>query len=269
MYKIHFIVLALFFSQAASVEHFLSLDQALPKNIDVLSIAPVFDFDMDGCLPSSGISRGGMQNPGLDTKGVLHGFCRDESFLETSNTLHRHACTRKNGKIYCGHLFGLYFQKDQILPYIGLGHRHDWEYAAVFTKDHIITHATYSAHGRAITKEFPAHDSDQTTVRVVYHKDGLLTHAMRFANKDESAENPYGEFVTPPIVSWCELTGDNLTNRDMREKLNAFDYGKATIPVKAGQFIPNLNKAKPKEYPEFTPESVDVSSEVDIRSSCN
>ncbi len=38
---------------------FTKLDKAIPKDALVSTLAPVFDFDGDGCFPSAGISRNG------------------------------------------------------------------------------------------------------------------------------------------------------------------------------------------------------------------
>ncbi len=89
-------------------------------------------------------------------------------------------------------------------------------------------------------------------MKIVYHQEWLDTHALRFAKKNEKAENPYGWFVTPTLTSWNYLTGDNISNAEMRKKLNSFNYGSATIPMMDGKFLINLDKFKPsKEYPTF------------------
>ena len=130
----------------ASADNFARLDEALPSTVDISGTSPVFDFDTDGCLPSAGISRAGAQNGGLKPSGSITGGCRSSSFLDTSNTLHRHACIHSDGKTYCGHFYALYFLKDQATA-LGGGHRHDWEYAAVWTTNGVVTHGGYSAHG--------------------------------------------------------------------------------------------------------------------------
>ena len=247
---------------SAIAQNFPALDEALPSNVDAQSIAPVFDFDGDGCLPSAGISRSGEQNDGLKTSGSLGGGCRHSQFLSYSNTLHRHACLESNGDTYCGHFYSLYFLKDQVIPYIGFGHRHDWEFAAVFTKNGVVTHGTYSAHGDAFTKQASELPFEGGQLKIVYHKDGAGTHAMRFAKlPNEVAENPYGSFVTPPIVSWYRVTGGGLSNADMRLRLNNYNYGSATIPLKDSNFLSNLNEAKPSSYPAFTQASIDNQAE--------
>jgi len=56
------------------------------------------------------------------------------------------------------------------------------------------------------------------------------------------------------------MHGDGVTNEQMRNKLNAFDYGSAIIPLKDSNFLTNLNTYKPASYPEFTQASVEASN---------
>lgn len=245
------LVVNLTLSTLAHAEDFAKLDEALPSDVDALAIAPVFDFDGDGCLPSAGISRDGEMNAGLNTSGGISGGCRSSNFLDTSNTMHRHACVVQAGSEYCAHVYALYFEKDQILDGIGFGHRHDWEYAAIWTRDGVITHGSYSAHGDLFTDVAENLPFDDGHLKVVYHKDGLSTHAMRFAAADEPPENPYGAFVTPTIASWFELHGDGIGNAAMRELLTGFDYGSANLPLIDTNFISDINAFRPASYPAF------------------
>jgi len=242
----------------ANANDFAKLDQALPATVSITANYPVFDFDGDGCLPSAGISRTGQHNGGLNPSGSITGGCRSSTFLNTSNTLHRHACIVSGGNNYCGHFYALYFLKDQISS-LGGGHRHDWEHAAIWTKNGVVTHGSYSAHGDLYSTEAASLPLQNGHMKIVYHKDGVSTHAMRFASSGEVAENPYGQFVTPTITSWYQLKGDGVTNEQMRIKLNSFDYGSATIPLKDSNFLTNLNKYKPSSYPQFTQASIDAS----------
>jgi hypothetical protein len=91
---------------------------------------------------------------------------------------------------------------------------------------------------------------------IVYHQEGYWTHAMRFANATDAAnpENPYGSFVTPPVISWCNFTGDGISNEEMRSLLTSFDYGSANCPllsVAELSFWDRLNIARPESYPVF------------------
>lgn len=220
---------------------FPRLDQALPAGVDIAAIHPVFDFDGDGCLPSAGISRYGEQNGGLNPSGSITGGCRRVDFMNYSNTLHRYACIDSGGSRYCGHFFALYMLKDQISA-LGGGHRHDWEHAAVWTRDGVVTHAGYSAHGKLYNAAAASLPMQNSHVKIVYHKDGVATHALRFASAGEAAENPYSQFVLPALTSWHTLRGASLDNAAMRSRLNTFNYGSATIPMKDSNFLVNLNK---------------------------
>ena len=243
-------------SQAAD---FAKLDQALPSNGIINNKQPVFDFDGDGCLPSAGISRLGEKNPGLKTSGKITGDCRSGNFLITSNTMHRYVCKSSGGNQYCGHIYALYFEKDQLFNYFGGGHRHDWEHAAVWTKNGVVTHGTYSSHGNQTTKPASELPFENGHLKIVYHKDGVTTHAFRFAKSNEYAENPYGSFLTPTIASWYRMSGDGLSNSQMFSRLNSFDYGSANLPIKDSNFLNNINNGKPSGYPTFTSTDVNAS----------
>lgn len=252
------VVFAMVLATSANADNFAALNQSLPTTADITATYPLFDFDTDGCLPSAGISRTGAQNGGLNPSGSITGGCRSSVFLSTSNTLHRHACIKSGVDTYCGHFYALYFLKDQISA-LGGGHRHDWEYAAVWTKNGVVTHGGYSAHGDLYNADVSALPLQDGHLKIVYHKDGVGTHSMRFADSGEVAENPYGRFVAPTIISWYELKGDGVTNDQLRAKLNAYDYGSATIPLKDSNFLTNLNTYKPSSYPAFTATSVEQS----------
>ena len=249
--------LGLALASSAMADDFYLLDQALPANVDITANYPVFDFDTDGCLPSAGISRAGVQNGGLNPSGSITGGCRQTAFLDTSNTLHRHACVHSGSDVYCGHFYALYFLKDQTTA-LGGGHRNDWEYAAIWTKNGVVTHGGYSAHGKLYNAAIATLDQQAGHMKIVYNKDGLLTHCMRFAKSGEVAENGYGTFVTPAITSWKTMVGDGVTNAQLRADLDAYDYGSAIIPVRDDNFLSNLNTYKPSTYPTFATASFDA-----------
>lgn len=257
------IIIVSFTATSAMAERFPKLDEALPSMIDIRDQIPVIDWDTDGCYPAAGISRDGIQNPGLKTTGSITGDCRHEEFLDTSNTLHRYACIDAGGDQYCAHLYDSYYEKDQVVNGSGAfgGHRHDWESIAIWTLNGDITHGAVSAHGDMDTdpkSELPMEDDH---MKAVYHKDGGGTHAFRFAKlPEEEAENSYGTFVTPTVASWYELTGDGISNREMRDKLNSFDYDNASIKVKDSRFLNYINEWRPSSYPEFTQQSVEDSN---------
>lgn len=261
MHRIRIAALALLAALAttsARADDFPALSAAWPVNVQIAATYPLFDFDTDGCLPSAGISRGGQQNGGLKTSGSITGGCRRTDFLDYANTLHRHACVTSGGNVYCGHFYALYFLKDQTTG-LGGGHRHDWEHVAIWTTNGAVTHGGYSAHGDLNNATVDTLAVQNGHVRFVYHKDGALTHAMRFAGATEvAAENPYGQWLTPAIVSWTSMTGDGVSNATMRSLLNTFDYGSANVPVKDSNFLNNLNNYRPAGYPAFTQASLDA-----------
>lgn len=252
-------VLGLVLGSSAMASDFYRLDAAYPAQVNIANNHPVFDFDTDGCLPSAGISRSGAQNGGLKASGSITGGCRRTDFMDYANTLHRHACVSSGGKVYCGHFYALYFLKDQVAQGGG-GHRHDWEYAAIWTTNGVVTHGGYSAHGKLYNADISSLDLQAGHLKIVYHKDGLLTHCLRFAKAGEVAENGYGSFVAPSITSWTTMSGDGVNNAQLRANLNAFDYGSASIPMRDGSFLNNLNTYKPSGYPSFTAASIDAAN---------
>lgn len=237
---------------------FARLDEARPSNGAIGDKRVVFDFDTDSCLPSAPISRSGQKNGGLSPTGSQTGQCRSSNFLQTSNTIHRYVCKSVGSVEYCGHMYALYFEKDQADKWGIVGHRHDWEHAIVWTQNGYLSHATVSAHGENRTlHRSQIQLEDNRRVKVVYHDNSLVngaTHSFRFAKPGETAENPYGRFVTPQIATWYEMVGDGLHNSEMRERLNGFDYGSAVTPVKDAddRFVNQMNDAKPSYYPTFT-----------------
>lgn len=246
-------------SSPSGVAELAALDVSLPALEDISTTHPVFDFDGDGCLPSAGIGRNGQQNQGLDIGGGVAENCRANNFLETSNTLHRYVCKTTSNDEYCAHYYALYFLKDQIANNLGGGHKNDWENAAVWTINGNMTHGSYSAHGNLYTKPVSQLPLEQGHLKIVYHKDGALTHALRFAKSEEYAENPYGQFVLPPLTSWYSMSGDNVSNQEMRNKLNSYNYGSATIPMKDSNFLNNVNSNRPSGYPQFSQQDVENS----------
>jgi hypothetical protein len=254
------------FVAPAAADNFPRLDEAwrsIPDPAVVERIAryhPVFDFDTDSCLPSAAISRSGEQNGGLDATGSITGKCRKtDTFLDLSNTYHRWVRAEKGGNMYELHIFALYFLKDQ-WGSLGGGHRHDFEEAAIAFKNGVPISAAASGHGGYTIKLWDEIDKDGTHPKFVYHKDGLRTHAMRFAKTNETAENDYGRFVIPAIASWDEFHGDtvqfgtSVNNAGMRQKLNSYSYKSAHLATNDKEFVRKANKAAPGAghgYPDF------------------
>ncbi|CAK4665043.1 hypothetical protein LEN26_000460 [Aphanomyces euteiches] len=243
----------------ASASDFPKLDQALPLNVDISRLSPVIDTDTDCCLPSAVISRTGEQNGGLKPSGAMTGMCRNANFMSLSNSYHRYACVTSGGTKYCGHFFAYYFLKDQLFANIESGHRHDLEQVVVWTTNGTVTHGSYSTHGDMVTAPESEIPKQAGHLKFVYHKDGASTRCFRFAKTDEVAENPVGTFVLPTVASLYTMKGDGIDNAGLRNKLNTYDYGSATLPTKDGVFLSNLNKGKPTTFPQFTQESVDNS----------
>ncbi|AKH86241.1 hypothetical protein AA958_33015 [Streptomyces sp. CNQ-509] len=217
--------------------------QALPANADGLeqTFQPAYDYDTDGCYPTPAIGPDGTVNPGLEPGGALDGGCRDAADLDNTNGYSRAKCN--NG--WCAVVYGLYFEKDQALPGTGLfGHRHDWEHVVLWIRDDQAQYVSTSAHG-----DFDTYPRDQirwdgTHPKVVYHKDGVGTHAFRPATgNDEPPENHHGGWQFPDLVGW------NGYPAGLRDKLSTTDFGSANFGLKDSSFVSHLEKALPAGIP--------------------
>ncbi len=204
--------------------------------------AVVFDFDTDSCYPSAAVSDEGIVNPGLSVNdwGITSG-CRQGGQLEKAKTYYR----KESIGDYSVHMYALYFMKDKAADSVS-GHRHDWEFALVWTINGAITHASYSHHGDVTTQarsELYFDLDAEDHVKIVYHHDGALTHAMRFAGKDEQAENHLGRWVTPTLVDWHTMT------EELRRKFNEHDFGEANCSFNDSNFPEEIAKSPPPGYP--------------------
>jgi hypothetical protein len=218
------------------------------------ALAVVFDFDTDSCYPSPAVSIKGEMNGGLKPTGSLTGECRGEAQLDNSNTYYRKASIKKGGVEYAVHMYALYFKKDQFANagFVEAGHRHDWEFALVWTTDGKLTHASVSAHGNVATEpkarlHFDAGKGE--TVKVVYHKDDIKTHAFRFAKPNEKAENHKKQWLTPTIVAWDSMKGDGVSNEQLRKKFNEHDFGSGNCSFNDKNFPNEIAKSPPQGYP--------------------
>ncbi|RLN49199.1 hypothetical protein BBJ28_00014776 [Nothophytophthora sp. Chile5] len=267
-------VLSLFAALAGSAMagDFAKMDEALPSGIDLSSIYPLLDFTNDSCLPSAGISRNGTQNPGIAATDGITTDCRNADFNDLSNTYHRYACVDGPSSVqmcgdsgnstYCGHFFSIYTTKD--MDNSTTGHTNDWEKVIVWTEDGVATYGSYSYHatvGTAAASDIPQEDGH---LKFVYYKEedavnNLYSHCFRFAEEDEEAQNPNGEYFLPTVVSWYTMEGDNTTTAELQDDLNTYDYGKANFPQTDSIFLAKLNKFKPETFPNFTQNSVDIS----------
>jgi len=223
--------------------------------------APVWDFDGDGCLPAAAISKTGQQNGGLKISGSQTGGCRSSNFMARSNTYHRWNTYQVGGTIYEFHIYELYFEKDQTffgswMGWLGGkpgGHRHDVESVIIMFKNSQPTKIGVSAHGDYITRSWSSVPKSGTHVKVVYHQEGGLTHALRYAGQSENtAENPTKKWVTPPLVSWYHM------GNFIRSKLNTFSFGTASMKTIDGSFdkdvfklFPQAEGASTTKYPVY------------------
>lgn len=224
----------------------------------------VFDFDTDGCLASAPVQKQGENyypNNGLSTSGTLEGQCSYRDQLSKANIIYKEKCTTYQNSIYYGRIFALYTVKDKAvngnLDFIG--HRHDLEHAVVWMKDGKVTHIGVSAHGEltntAANLSPLAKEYGNNTYAVVYHKNGVLTHALRLAASktsnniqvvNETPENPTGKWVLPNVID-IDQAPTNYINT-----LFSSDYGKATLEIKPSRLINFLNSKKPAEWNNVT-----------------
>ncbi len=213
--------------------------------------APIFDFDNDSCLPAAAVSKTGIVNEGDEADGDDTTNCRDE--LNNSNTYVRSLCIWHRGNHFCAHVYSLYFEKD--ITFFDYGHKHDFEHAIAWTKNDALTHGSFSHHSDLITKPKRSlyfDNGKENHIKVVYHKDGLNTRAFRPAHEDERPENPNGVWLTPTLVDWYKMKGDgHVTNSFLRNLLNTYDFGAASLKTKDSSFPSALAKKPPTDigYP--------------------
>lgn len=224
------LTLALPLSASASVL------QNLPENATTSekNFEPLYDYDSDSCYPAAAIDPDGNLNGGLKPTGSVTGGCRTDH-LGKANTYSRSKCN--NG--WCGIIYASYFEKDEAST--GIGHRHDWESIVVWVKQGADTpsYLSASAHGDFDTKAVADAPMSGRRVKVVYHKDGVSTHCFRFAKSGETPENDSGDWHQENLLTWDDMASN------LRDVLNASDWGKANFPLQDAKFDDHLNKAKP------------------------
>ncbi|RKN05735.1 NPP1 family protein [Streptomyces radicis] len=217
--------------------------QALPANASGLeqTFQPAYDYDGDGCYPTPAIGADGTIAPGLALGGDVNGQCRDQWDLDNTNGYAREKCN--NG--WCAIIYGLYFEKDQATLGPGaIGHRHDWEHVVVWVRNDEVQYVATSAHGGFDIHPRSSVLFDGTHPKIVYHKDGLSTHAFRLANgNDEPPENHYGSWQFPDLVGW------NGFPSDYRDRLSQADFGSAVLGLKDDTLGSHLERAKPSGIP--------------------
>ena len=197
---------------------------------------PALDYDTDGCYPTPAIGPDGTLNGGLNTSGALNGSCRDRSDLDNTNAYSRSLCAPGG---WCAYMYALYFEKDQVLPGC-CGHRHDLEHVVVWVFDGQARYVSASAHGDYDTRPADQVLWEGTHPKIVYHKDGLSTHAFRFAAEhDDPPENHYGVWQYPDLVGWDHFPPG------IRDILTSADFGSAQLDLRDGSFPGALAKALP------------------------
>jgi hypothetical protein len=234
----------------------------LPKAVstDVEKWAAVFDFDTDSCYPSPAVSPEGTMSGGLEPTGSVTGGCRNPAQLSAANTYCRTASTTSQGVTYRVYMYALYFLKDESSP--GEGHRHDWEYALVWTRNNVLTHASFSAHGEVVTharQELYFDNDKPSSAKMVYHKSGASTHALRPAKPNEQAINETRRWITPTPVEWQLMKGRDaiegpvpvvaVSNSQLRGQFNTYNFGKANCPFNDPNFPKEVAKNPPDGYP--------------------
>jgi hypothetical protein len=127
----------------------------------------------------------------------------------------------------------------------GGGHRHDWESVVVWVRQGASqpSYVSTSAHGDYSTyaaSEVAWWDAARTHPKIVYHKDGVSTHAFRLASASEAPENDSGQWHWEDLVGW-----DQFPSTAIRDAVVNKDWGSANFPLRNGNFENNLNKAKP------------------------
>lgn len=216
---------------------------ALPANADGLeqTFQPAYDYDTDGCYPTPAIGPNGTLAPGLALGGAPEGQCRDSWDLDNTNGYARYKCN--NG--WCAIIYGLYFEKDQAgFGPIVAGHRHDWEHVVVWVQDNEAKYVSTSEHGNFAIHDRSAIRWDGTHPKVVYHKDGVSTHAFRAANaNDEPPENHQHTWQFPDLVGW------NGYPPGIRDALASASFGDAVFGLPDGRIESHLAKAKPAGVP--------------------
>ncbi|EGY22057.1 hypothetical protein VD0002_g586 [Verticillium dahliae] len=191
---------------------------------------PALDYDTDSCYNTVAISPSGQLNAGQDENkpaGEILGWCRKEVHLQQTNIYVRSRCN--NG--WCVHMYDYYFEAD-----FGWGaHRHDWEHIAVWVQHGQLKFVSISQHGKWDIRILDGRTAAPrfehgTHPKVVYHKDGALTHAFRWANDgDEPPENHWKSWrwgVGAGLIEW-ERMPDNL-----RKTLSAKNWGAAEMAVR-------------------------------------
>lgn len=228
---------------------------------------PTFAITTDSCFPYPAIGLDGRVNGGLATRGSQTGEGRRLQQLEEASTYFRHASYPKAGVNYEVRMYALYFPKDQVVPnthsYGGFlwgaecpwGHRHDWEFVLVWTRNGQLTHASFSQHGKPLTvpKDQLVFAADRpNSVLAFYFKDErygfhALTRSMRPARPGETAPAP--GWIRPDLFPVDPAWNQTRWVEAVRIQLNRHDFGKAVCPVSDGRFQDYISRNPPPGYP--------------------
>lgn len=232
-------------SANAAVLNPINIDKVWQKAPTQEMFQPLFDYDSDSCFPAAAVESNGRLNGGLQDTGSITGGCRN-NHLGKANTYSRAKCDKGSG--WCGIIYTLYFEKDQnAAGNIVGGHRHEWESAVVWYhgNDQWPSYVSVSAHGNYTTKRFNDVEREGKRFKVVYHKDGGLTHSFRFAKAGERAEAwGNGGWDRPALAPYDILWSRYKSAYDALEESS---WGNANFPLqdKFDHFRKDLNEAKP------------------------
>lgn len=216
-----------------------------------------FDFDTDSCYNAPAVDGDGNVNPGRDTCEIEDpgdaSICRQQSYLDNNNVYVR---SRTNNG-WTAMLFGYYFETDAKST-CG-GHRHDWEHVVVWVEGEDIRYVAASAHGGYDVRDVGDVLMDGDHPKIVYHKDGAGTHAMRFAKEDDDdpVENHTGAWFYGDIVNYY-----GFPTAEIRNAMLDNDWGSGKIDFSDARIADALESAKGgKDIPLDTGVDEDGSTE--------
>jgi len=219
-----------------------------------LRYQPLIDIDTDSCYNVATIDTSGEFAEGLPAgQWPPASNCRETWMLARQNVYSRQRCN--NG--YCIYLYAYYFTKDTsgITTADAGGHTNDWEHVAVWVRisDGVVVAVGASAHGAYDVRSPSASDKYRSVImeggrpKIVYHKDGVGTHAFRFASgNDEVAENAYEIWLRAPLVGH-----NGWPSQTLRNLVHTKDYGSASFGLKDSTFNKEITAALPKTEYQF------------------
>lgn len=193
---------------------------------------------MDSCYNVPAIGTDGTLNPGRDPCDQMDGpsaGCREPGDLDNNNVYARTRCN--NG--WCAYMYAYYMQVDA--RELCGGHRHDWEHVVVWVEGEDVRYVSAGAHAGYDVRKIEDVLLDNGHPKIVYHKDGTSTHAMRFAKEedDNPVENARGAWFYGAVVSYY-----GFPTAELRDKMCAQDWGKGHIDFIDVSFSSALDSAK-------------------------